>query len=512
VASTSIRTAAGTAFLVALAVVAAANGEALHALLRQWMFGGLDYGFVILAISVLLLWRTRARVRDVRVAPDWRGLWLVIPIGIATSLAYLLDVRIAQYVLFIASVATLIGTLLGFATLRIAAGPLALLLLAMPIWNYFKPALQAMTVRVIALALELTGTPVFVDETYIYTPHRAILVLASCSGAQFLQAGLTLGALHAYLNFRRARVRMMVIADFAFMALVGNWVRVYALVFLRTFSGDEHFVFGWAMFGVMLIPAFFLASRLRRYESRLSARTASGPHAPEPDRIVSALTDRPALAKTVAIAAITASLLIIGPVLASNSTAVSPATGMLRPIGVRPPWSGPFGAQTGWKPSFRQFDAEAMGAYRMSDQEVVGYWVFYANQNQVGKVVNELNTVYDPAHWRPRGGYAGTDYRQVALEGEQVLNVVETRLENLHSGAERLVWHWYRVDGREVVRPWQAKFAQLAGLVHGRRDAVAVVLSTNVTDLAEARHVLRDFVRTNIPRLRTMPETSASQP
>jgi EpsI family protein len=437
----------------------------------------------------------------------------VIPIGIATSLAYLLGVRIAQYVLFIASVATLLGTLLGFATLRIAAGPIAFFLLAMPIWNYFKPALQAMTVRAVALALELTGTPAFVDETYIYTPHAAILVLAACSGAQFFQAGLTLGALHAYLNFRGSLVRLSVTADFALMALVGNWIRVYALVFLPTLSADQHFVFGWALFGLMLILAFLLAARLQRYESSFQEPAAAGPNTPGSGQTVTALAAQPSLARTSAVAGIATLLLIIGPVLASGPAEMSSVAVKLLPIEVRSPWSGPFHPQTGWKPSFRQFDAEVTAAYRREDREVIGYWAFYARQNQVGKVVNELNTVYNPAHWRPRGGYAGTDYGQVALQGGQTLSVVETRLESLQSSEERLVWHWYRVDGRDVVRPSQAKLAQLVGLLHRRRDAMAVVLSTDGKDLDSARIVLHEFVKTNMQALcTTIPETAATQP
>lgn len=502
-------TAAMAIFLVALVLLVVAYAEALFAWVRLWLFAGLDYGLVILGVASWLLWRARARLAAAPRAPDWRALWLLVPVCLAGMLAFVLDIRIVQYAVFVVGLAALVWAVLGQGVLRWAVGPIAFLLLAVPFWNYLGSVLQAMTVHATALALEITGTPVFVDQTYLYTPHGTLLVLGRCSGVQFFQAGATLGAFYAYLASSRVRTRLLVIADFVICAIVGNWIRVYALVFMPTLTGQQHFVFGWALFGSMLIPAFWLATRLLRTAGRSRQESPANSHSRQTMAPAAATAVQSSLANTLTVAAVALVLLGAGPALGA-AVRVAPERVSLQPMSAQVPWSGPLRPPEGWKPVFGQFDAEAMAAYHAHDREVVGYWAYYVAQRRGSEVINTVNTVYDPAHWRPRGGYEGTDYSSVALEGDAPLAVIETRLENLHERTERLVWHWYRVGGRDVAYPWQAKYAQLLGLLQGRRDAMVVVLSTDGRDVHAARDLLREFVTNNRIALTRTPELTAA--
>ena len=74
------------------------------------------------------------------------------------------------------------------------------------------------------------------------------------------------------------------------------------------------------------------------------------------------------------------------------------------------------------------------------------------------------------------------------------LSVIETRLEHVETGAERLVWHWYQIGGQNVVQPWRAKLAQMIGLLKGKPDAMVIVLNTDGNEYHEARKLLRNFV------------------
>ena len=483
-AAASTRTAAGMVFLLAFAVLVAANGEALYAWLRLWAFGGLEYGFAILGMSVWLLWRARGRLRDAAVTPDWRGLWLVVPVGIATWLAYLLDVRIAQYALFVAGLAALTWTLLGYAVLRVAAGPLAFAMLALPIWGYFNHVLQAMTVHALALALELTGTPAFVDETSIYTPDGAVLVLAQCSGVQYFQAAVTCGALYAYLGFRAFSLRAWVLIGFATVAIVGNWIRVYVLVHAGPLTEWQHFMVGWGIFGTLLIGAFRASLWLQRLERPLPAGRAS----------VAVGNVEYSARSLAALAAIATLLLLAGP--ATALWAASPRTdsvAKLTAIPVQAPWSGPLVADYSWRPRFVGSSEQVQVRYHAAEGDVSAYWAWYVPQGHRSQAINQTNAVYT-APWEPRGGYVGTYYKRVPVAGAHSFEVVETWLSNQQTGAQRLVWHWYCVAGTHVVRPWQAKLIQLQGLLHGRKDASVTVLSTDARDPGSARAVLRNFV------------------
>lgn len=497
---TSTRTTAGSLFLLALFVLIAANGEALYALLRLWAFGGLEYGFAMLCLSVWLLWRSRHRLRQTALVPDWRGLCLVVPVGIATWLAYAVDVRIAEYALFVLGVVALTWTLLGSAALRVVAAPIAFLFLGLPIWNDFTPVLQAMTVRVTELALEVTGTPVFVDETYIYTPRGTFLVLAGCSGAQYFQAGVTVGALYAYLGFRSLKARVLVLLSFAAIAIFANWLRVYALAFLGVLTDRQHFFFGWGIFVCLLIPAFWLASRLRGIDTAPSSSVAAPDSRAVPTREPAASL-RPNVGSMVALAAVATLALAAGPVAIRPSAPIARIAQSLVPKPAQPPWSGPYPASADWQPSFRHPDAQASASYRRGEREVAAYCACYLVQRQDAKVINETNTVYDAARWQVRGGYAGTAYREVPLGAGTAVRIAETRLENRQTGAERLAWHWYDVGGRTVAQPARAKLAQLLGQFSGRQDASAFVISTDGRDLEAARLILMSFVRSNLKAL-----------
>lgn len=497
-ASTSTRRTADIAFLFALAVLVAINGEALSAWLRLWAFSGLEYGFAILGVSFWLLWRSRDRLRRQPVDPDWRRVCVLVPVALASWVAYAIDIRIAQYALFILGVAALAWTLLGPAVLRVAAGPLIFFGLALPFWNYFTPVLQAMTVRVTGFALEITGTPVFVDETYIYTPRGTFLVLAGCSGVQFFQAGVTIGALYAYLGFRSLRARAVVLLSFIAIALLANWVRVFSLAFLGALTDQQHFLFGWGIFTGLLLPAFWLAGWAHRIDEESAVTVAPSGRLPSGGR---GLVPPPSRGAVIATGIIATLLLAFGPL--AIYFAAPPAGAVLRlvPKPARPPWSGPYAGSGDWQPSFVQPDAQGLATYRTGAREVTAYCACYLVQRQGSKVINETNTVYDAARWRVRGGYAGTVYREVALADGATLRIIETRLENPKTGAERLAWHWYEVSGRSVAQPVRAKFAQLLGRFSGRQAAAAFVVSTDGHDVDTARLVLLSFLRSNLQAL-----------
>lgn len=494
---------AGIFFLVAFALLIAANAQPLLAWVRLWAFGGLDYGFVVLGGSLWLLWRCLPELRRIDFRPDWRGLLLMAPLCLGMFFAYLVDVRLAQMTLFILSIGALVWGLLGLAALRSVAGPIVFLFLALPIWNYFRPVLQEMTVRATAIALQMTGIPAFVDETYIQIPRGAILVLSECSGAQYFQAGVTIGMFYAYLNFRSFGARALVLAGFALMGIVGNWIRVYALIFMGHMSETRHFFVGWGIFTLLAALAFWLSLRLQRYEDKKFdtgvRRTTGG--APVAGGPVTVSRGWNLIAAVLAVA-----LVVAGP--AAAHWVAKPAMELSQPsspIPVHAPWSGPFAADTGWRPSFHGASTESLASYREGGRSVTVYLGDYPLQNQEAEVINELNKVYTPP-WGPRGGYAGTDYTQVkfaAGAGSIALTVVETRLGQSGADAQRLVWHWYRIAGRNVVRPWQAKLAELSGLLRGRHDAMAIVLSTDAGDLESARATLRDFVAANAGALQT---------
>jgi EpsI family protein len=485
--------ASGLAFAIATIALVLANRQLLVSWVMLGLHAGHESSFVIFTASGWLLWRSRVRLGALAPRPEWIATLALGLLTVAVWFAYLVDVQVAQAALFVASFGALVWALLGPAVLRVTLFPIAFLFLAVPVWNHLEPLLQTMTVRATVIALRLTGVPVYVDETYIQVPDRTVIVLARCSGVQFFHAGLIIGALSAYLNFRLLRVQAAVFGAFVAMAIIGNWVRVYALVFVGVLTGQQHFMFGWLVFACALVPAVVLSRQLQRYEDARPPRIEEQASQPQSnDGPVSA-------ARLVAVTAAATLLVAAGPFMAGRSAATAASAGDARdPIVVRAPWFGPYAAGSAWRPAFARADAQAAKTYRLGNREVMTYWAYYAKQQQGAEVVNELNVIYDTAQWQPRGGYAGTDYQTVTSASGQAFEVIETRLQNLQSSRERLVWHWYRVGGQDVAEPWRAKLAQLRGLLANRSDASVVAVSTDADDLDEARALLHDFVLNNM--------------
>lgn len=482
------------AFLAASIALVVVNLAPLAALTKLWMFAGHEYGFIIVGAAVGLLWRERGALQASSIEPTWRALLLIAPLGAAVWIADLVDLRIAQLMLLIASFGALTWAMLGTAMFRIVSYPLALLMLALPIWNYFRPVLQDMTVAVTAFALRAFGMPVFVDETMISIPQRTILVLAECSGVQYFQAGITLGALHAGFNFSSWRVRLLIIALFGATAVAGNWIRVLTLVFAGELTDWQHFGIGWGVFAVLLILMFLATTRI--------------PDRQVPRTTVAGAVERPR--RCMIIGAVSAGILVLGP--AAEYLLAAPEgldAYVLEPALARAPWSG---AQTlsDDRPSFQGTDADSLVVYSDGATEVFVYGAYYVRQRQGHEVVNELNHAFDRERWSVRGGEAGTHYREVALEGG-VLKVIETRLHARDGSANRLVWHWYYVAGEQLARPWRAKLAQVRGVLHGRRDALAVVISTDFSSIEAARDELASFLELHPELMRAVPRAAAER-
>ena len=98
----------------------------------------------------------------------------------------------------------------------------------------------------------------------------------------------------------------------------------------------------------------------------------------------------------------------------------------------------------------------------------------------------------------------------VELEG-QAITVIEARL-RAEEGEQRLVWHWYWVDGRYTSSRTRAKLAQAnATLLGGEQRAAFVALSTPIAgDVGDARARLRSVTATGLSLSSALQSAGAS--
>jgi hypothetical protein len=134
--------------------------------------------------------------------------------------------------------------------------------------------------------------------------------------------------------------------------------------------------------------------------------------------------------------------------------------------------------------------ATAAGWYTDGEERVGVFGVSYAVQQQAHEIVFSKN--------RPEGQSGGTVERKlvtVATESGLALPFQELEISNVDS-TRRVVWIGLRVAGEPASGAIAAKTLQLLGVLRGRRDAQALVLTAACSvDCNAARSALSRYTK-----------------
>ena len=266
--------------LAAVAAVAAAvvwlYADTLSSLVRQWA-GDDDYshGFLVVPLAVYFLWRRRGAFGRTPSEPSMAGLWLIV-----VSLALFAAGRLAAElfltrVSLVGVVAGAVWFLAGREHVRIAAFPLAFLLLMVPlpaiIFNQITLPLQTLAARLGEATIAAAGVPVLREGNVLQVPGRTLEVAEACSGIRSLMSLVTIAIVLGYFagpsagapapsgrrsGDRRLTQRIALVAAAVPIAVAANAARVagtgLACYWLTPSAADGffHTFSGWLMFAV----------------------------------------------------------------------------------------------------------------------------------------------------------------------------------------------------------------------------------------------------------------------
>jgi exosortase A len=195
------------------------------------------HGYLIVPITLVLVWIKRREVATLAPRPDALGFLLLAAAGFAWLAAEAAQVQVlAQYAL----VAMVTGAVLAVAGRRVAwtlAFPLAFLFLAVPFGEAFLPRLMQWTADFTTAALRFTGIPVYREGTFFDIPTGLWSVVEACSGLRYLIASVTIGAVFAYLTYRTWWKRALFLALSVAVPIIANFLRAYAIVMIGHLSG-----------------------------------------------------------------------------------------------------------------------------------------------------------------------------------------------------------------------------------------------------------------------------------
>ncbi len=454
-----------------------------------------NHGFFILPVCLYLAWLRRADIGQFGPRPDLRGVIAAAFAAFGWLLGHAADVLVVQQLALVAMFQALCFAVLGWRAVRQAAFPLFYLYFAVPIGEFLVAPLQDLTAWFTVAALRLTGVPVFLDGVFISIPTGRFAVAEACAGVRFLISTVALGVLGANLFFRTWPRRLAFVGISIVVPIIANGLRAYGIVLIayltdhRIAVGVDHIVYGWLFFAFVTALLVALGATFRDKRSAIgnglrtvAANAASGPASP-PRRLVLA-----ALATILVAAA--------APIWGTYAEGRMPAVHALKIEAprVRQPWRPLAGRKTAWQPLFIGADATYSGSYGSGGRSVDLYIAYYARQRQGAEIVNRLNRLADGRAWKR----AGSDRTEARVEG-RLLTVVRTRL--LSHRGDRIVWHWYWVNGRYTANPYFAKLLQAGAELMGgtRAAAVIAVAADNVGMPSTAEMALRAFLDSLCP-------------
>ena len=252
--------------LLAALAVALVLRESFLGMLFQWRTSStFSYGFLILPISLFLIWRERRQLAGLRPQPGWPALLLMVPVGACWVVGVVLDVNVVHHVAAVLLVVLAVWAVLGTPTARVIWFPLGYLLLMVPFGEFLVPTLMQWTADFAVLAVTLTGVPVFQDGYVFSLPSGDFEVIKACSGIRFLMATVAAGTVVAWVAYNSWRKRVVFLFACLVVSVLGNLLRAYLVVMLVHFSDGRlagpHVLYGTIFSSTILLSLFVFAAR-----------------------------------------------------------------------------------------------------------------------------------------------------------------------------------------------------------------------------------------------------------
>ena len=191
------------------------------------------------------------------------GVWLV-----ADRLSIISGAQFAM----MAIVPFVVWAVLGTQAVKVLLFPLAFLFFAVPFGEFLVPPLMDWTADFAAVAIRLSGVPIFREGNFLTIPSGVWSIVEACSGLRYLIASFMVGCLFAYLSYRSPLRRAAFVAASLVVPIVANWVRAYMIIMLGHLSdnrlavGVDHLIYGWIFFGVVMVLMFWIGAKWREDE------------------------------------------------------------------------------------------------------------------------------------------------------------------------------------------------------------------------------------------------------
>lgn len=422
------------------------------------------HGYVVLPISLWLIWRQRREAMAVPARGDWRALPLVLALSALWLAARIAGVQVIEHYALVALALASVWALLGWRLIWTLFFPLTYLLLMVPNGDSLIPHLINFTADFTVGTLHLLNIPVYREGSFFSLPSGDWSVVEACSGMRYFLSSIVLGWLYAYLSYRTWWKRLAFGVASIVVPILANGFRAVIIVLMGHFSnmtlavGFDHLIYGWIWFGIVMLGMFWVGNRWREDDT-------PSPSAGEPVQL-------PRPAWPVALAAILAvgATALYAQHLAQRPPLPSPLKDLAPPTG----WLPSPTPVTDWQPQWRGMDDVRSLHLVREGHSAMLYVGWYGTQRQNAELINSQNVLAkekDETWRRP----SETDYA-LALPGGATASVRDALLDSRKTGQRLRVWYWNHVDGADVGSPFEAKLLLAWNKLRGLSDAGAIII------------------------------------
>lgn len=461
-----------------------------------------SHGIVIAPLALWLVWRMRHWLGRLTPQPTAAGLLALIGALALWAVGELAQVNLVRGAAVVAMIVALALLMFGWRVCRLLAFPLAFLFFMVPVGEGMVPWLMDGTADATVAALRLSGIPVYREGLHFMLPSGRWSVVEACSGLRYVIAAAVLSTLFAFFNFRHLRKALLFVGISLFISILANWVRAYLVVMIGHFShmrygtGDDHVVYGWVFFGVVMFVIFWMGTKWTdpdrwTYTPRAVADASLAGVGTKASRFPVVM----GLCSLVVLVVASSSLVAIARDVTPRSNVAQLIEDKLRPLDRSP---------LVFEPIYDGATTVVQGTLS-SSPPLQFYVAYFARQYETGEMIRFGNLVLATGNKEWPAFQQGT--RSVNLAG----TTITVREKLIRSGSDqRVVWYWYTVGGRSTSSEYAAKLLTLISMVMGRGDhsIVNVLVAGNAGNVEEARAALLKAATTldQAGRAITMPD------
>lgn len=398
----------------------------------------------------------------------WWPVLLFTGAGLLWLVSFAADVALGSHLFAVVALQLLLIGWLGKTLAWQLKFPLFYLIFMLPFGEELHAPLQEITADISVYLLQLANVPVFREGLYLATPVGHFEVAEACSGLRFLIASLAIGCIFAHLYFKTWYRQWLFMVMLIAASILANGARAFLLIYLAEMSnmqlgfGDDHYIYGWLVFVVVLALMFWLGVR---FSDKPQSRVAN----PDP------LPAQPAVQRRYP--ALTVYLLVVSGGLFWQSRALplitppaQPATAQL-PAGFTPATLNSWGVH---------FPASLASSQGINANQVEWYQASFAPRQRQGELINWSNQLYSSKRWT----IAQAEQLAVPCGEAQLLSLKSTE------GDSRTVLYWYQVGDWCSVNKAGVKLAQLWQVFRTPQALSSVTALSVAAEGAAARKLL----------------------